>query len=34
MGKGARTDKIGLGVLGAGNIADLNVAGYLEHPRL
>ncbi len=22
-----------LGVLGAGNIADLNVAGYLEHPR-
>ena len=22
-----------VGVLGAGNIADLNVAGYLEHPR-
>ena len=22
-----------IGVLGAGNIADLNVAGYLEHPR-
>jgi predicted dehydrogenase len=32
MGNGARTDKIRLGVLGAGNIADLNVAGYLEHP--
>ncbi len=28
----ARTDAVGLGVLGAGNIADLNVAGYLEHP--
>ncbi|HTZ10461.1 MAG TPA: Gfo/Idh/MocA family oxidoreductase [Acidimicrobiales bacterium] len=27
------TDTVRLGVLGAGNIADLNVAGYLEHPR-
>src|SRR6185312_13232759 len=24
--------RVRLGVLGAGNIADLNVAGYLEHP--
>jgi predicted dehydrogenase len=33
MGKGARTDTVGLGVLGAGNIADMNVAGYVEHPH-
>jgi predicted dehydrogenase len=26
-------DKLHLGVIGAGNIADLNVAGYLEDPR-
>jgi predicted dehydrogenase len=26
-------DRIRLGVIGAGNIADLNVAGYLEHDR-
>jgi predicted dehydrogenase len=26
-------DRVRLGVLGAGNIADLNVAGYLEHDR-
>jgi predicted dehydrogenase len=26
-------DVLRLGVLGAGNIADLNVAGYLDHPR-
>jgi predicted dehydrogenase len=32
MGKGARTDKVRLGVLGAGNIAEMNVAGYLKHP--
>ena len=32
MAKRARTGKLGLGVLGAGNIADMNVAGYLEHP--
>ncbi|HVX21935.1 MAG TPA: Gfo/Idh/MocA family oxidoreductase [Acidimicrobiales bacterium] len=25
-------DRVRLGVLGAGNIADLNVAGYLRHP--
>ena len=29
----ARTDPVRMGVLGTGNIADLNVAGYLEHPR-
>ena len=31
----ARVDgeKVRLGVLGTGNIADMNVAGYLEHPR-
>ena len=28
-----RGDTVRLGVLGAGNIADLNVAGYLEHPH-
>jgi len=33
MGKGAPSDTIRLGVLGAGNIADLNVAGYLEDPH-
>lgn len=27
------TDRVRLGVLGAGNIAALNVAGYLDHPR-
>ena len=32
MGQSARTGKIRLGVLGTGNIADLNVAGYLKHP--
>ena len=32
MGNGARTGTVRLGVLGAGNIADMNVAGYLEHP--
>ena len=26
-------DRVRLGVLGAGNIADLNVAGYLQHPQ-
>jgi len=26
-------EKLRLGILGAGNIASLNVAGYLEHPR-
>ncbi len=26
-------DKLRLGVLGAGNIADMNVAGYLQHPQ-
>lgn len=25
-------DRVRLGVVGAGNIADMNVAGYLEHP--
>lgn len=25
-------DRVRLGVIGAGNIADLNVAGYVEHP--
>src|ERR1700722_7484965 len=29
----ARTDTVRMGVLGTGNIADLNVAGYLEHPK-
>jgi predicted dehydrogenase len=33
MGARTITDTVRLGVLGAGNIADLNVAGYLEHPR-
>jgi predicted dehydrogenase len=33
MDGGACTDTVRLGVLGAGNIADLNVAGYLEHPN-
>ncbi len=33
MGKGARTGTVRLGVLGAGNIADMNVAGYIEHPH-
>jgi predicted dehydrogenase len=33
MAKGARTGPVRLGVLGAGNIAELNVAGYLEHPN-
>ena len=32
MGNGAGADTVRLGVLGAGNIADMNVAGYLEHP--
>lgn len=27
------TDRVRLAVVGAGNIADLNVAGYLDHPR-
>lgn len=27
------TDRVRLGVVGAGNVADLNVAGYLDHPR-
>jgi predicted dehydrogenase len=27
------TDRVRLGVLGAGNIADLNVAGFLDHPQ-
>ena len=26
-------ERVRLGVLGAGNIADMNVAGYLEHPQ-
>ena len=26
-------DRVRLGVVGAGNVADLNVAGYLDHPR-
>jgi predicted dehydrogenase len=26
-------DRVRLGVVGAGNIADMNVAGYLEHPN-
>jgi len=26
-------DRVRLGVLGAGNIADLNLAGYLQHPQ-
>ena len=25
-------NRVRLGILGAGNIADLNVAGYLSHP--
>jgi len=29
----AGMDRLRLGVVGAGNIADLNVAGYLLHPR-
>ena len=33
MGAAIDPDRIRLGVLGAGNIADLNVAGYLRHPR-
>jgi predicted dehydrogenase len=33
MDGSACTDTVRLGVLGAGNIADLNVAGYLEHPN-
>jgi predicted dehydrogenase len=33
MAKGARTDRVRLGVLGAGNIADMNVAGYLKDPH-
>lgn len=33
MGERVDGDVLRLGVLGAGNIADLNVAGYLEHPR-
>ncbi|MGA2037537.1 MAG: Gfo/Idh/MocA family oxidoreductase, partial [Acidimicrobiales bacterium] len=33
MDGSARMDNVRLGVLGAGNIADLNVAGYLEHPN-
>src|ERR1700688_2238006 len=32
MGAKTRTDTVRLGILGAGNIANLNVAGYLEHP--
>ena len=32
MGQATVTGKVRLGVLGTGNIADLNVAGYLEHP--
>ena len=32
--KGSFTaDRVRLGVIGAGNIADMNVAGYLEHDR-
>ena len=27
-----RSERVRLGVVGAGNIADMNVAGYLEHP--
>ena len=30
---GAAVERVRLGVVGAGNIADMNVAGYLEHPR-
>ena len=26
-------DRVRLGVIGAGNIADMNVAGYLKHPE-
>ena len=33
MGAGNDQGIIRLGVVGAGNIAELNVAGYLEHPR-
>jgi predicted dehydrogenase len=33
MDGSGRTGTIRLGVLGAGNVADLNVAGYLEHPN-
>src|SRR5579872_5449161 len=29
----AREDRVRLGVLGSGNIADLNVAGYVEDQR-
>ena len=29
---GAAMERVRLGVVGAGNIADMNVAGYLEHP--
>lgn len=29
----AAIERVRLGVVGAGNIADMNVAGYLEHPR-
>ncbi len=32
MNQGGRARSIRLGVLGAGNIADMNVAGYLKHP--
>jgi predicted dehydrogenase len=32
MGKNAPEGKVRLGVIGTGNIADMNVAGYLEHP--
>ncbi len=27
------TGRVRIGVVGAGNVADLNVAGYLDHPR-
>lgn len=30
---GGQMDRVRLGVLGAGNIADMNVAGYVEHDR-
>jgi predicted dehydrogenase len=33
MSPGGGTSKVRLGVLGAGNIADLNVAGYLSHEQ-
>jgi predicted dehydrogenase len=33
MGAAELAGTVRLGVLGAGNIADLNVAGYLEHPQ-